>query len=155
MSSDEVFAVQCATNTYAVGGTVAGLRGSGLVLQDNLGDNLPVRADGSFAFATTEAAEGGSNPALAIELTIELALALALESSNFEHFYAAIILVILSPPPPKHRPSTASRHESPPASPPPRPMPADCGADERGRDLRLQMEEHRSSAEPWRAGTDP
>ena len=38
--------------TYTVGGSVSGLVGSGLVLQDNLGDNLPISANGSFTFAT-------------------------------------------------------------------------------------------------------
>ena len=38
--------------TYTVGGTVSGLAGSGLVLRDNDGDDLPVSADGAFAFAT-------------------------------------------------------------------------------------------------------
>ena len=38
--------------TYTVGGTVSGLAGSGLVLRDNGGDDLPVSADGAFAFAT-------------------------------------------------------------------------------------------------------
>lgn len=37
-------------NTYTVGGTVSGLVGSGLVLQNNLGDNLPIAANGSFTF---------------------------------------------------------------------------------------------------------
>jgi hypothetical protein len=44
--------VVCATQTYALGGSVTGLAGSGLVLQDNLGDNFAVAADGPFAFAT-------------------------------------------------------------------------------------------------------
>jgi len=44
--------VNCATNTYTVGGTVSGLAGTGLVLQDNGGDNLAVTANGGFAFAT-------------------------------------------------------------------------------------------------------
>src|SRR5450432_59655 len=43
--------VTCSTNTYAVGGMVTGLTGSGLVLQDNLGDNLNVAAAGTFTFA--------------------------------------------------------------------------------------------------------
>ena len=47
--------VTCATTTYTIGGTVAGLSGSGLVLQDNGGDNLPVSANGSFTFATAVA----------------------------------------------------------------------------------------------------
>jgi hypothetical protein len=42
--------------TYAVGGTVYGLAGSGLVLQDNLADNLTVSSNGSFTFPTALAA---------------------------------------------------------------------------------------------------
>jgi 6-phosphogluconolactonase (cycloisomerase 2 family) len=37
--------------TFTVGGTVAGLTGSGLVLRDNGGDNLAISAAGSFTFA--------------------------------------------------------------------------------------------------------
>jgi 6-phosphogluconolactonase len=39
--------------TYTVGGTVTGLAGSGLVLRDNGGDDLPVAASGAFTFATS------------------------------------------------------------------------------------------------------
>ncbi|MHB8697724.1 MAG: hypothetical protein ACYC9J_06755 [Sulfuricaulis sp.] len=42
--------VNCITNRYTVGGMVSGLRGSGLVLQDNSGDNFPVSTNGSFTF---------------------------------------------------------------------------------------------------------
>ena len=45
-------AVACTTTTYTIGGSVSGLAGSGLVLQDNGGNNLPVTANGSFAFTT-------------------------------------------------------------------------------------------------------
>ena len=38
---------------YAVGGAVSGLSGSGLVLLDNGGDDLTIKSNGSFAFATT------------------------------------------------------------------------------------------------------
>ena len=38
--------------TYTIGGTVAGLDGLGLILQQSGGDNLPISADGSFTFAT-------------------------------------------------------------------------------------------------------
>lgn len=38
--------------TYSIGGNVTGLTGTGLVLQDNGGDNLSVSAAGSFTFAT-------------------------------------------------------------------------------------------------------
>lgn len=38
--------------TYAIGGTVAGLAGTGLLLQNNGADDLAVAADGLFAFAT-------------------------------------------------------------------------------------------------------
>jgi hypothetical protein len=44
--------VTCATNTFAVGGTVTGLLGGGLVLSNNGGDDLPINADGSFKFNT-------------------------------------------------------------------------------------------------------
>ncbi len=39
--------------TYTVSATVSGLTGTGLVLQDNGGDNLAVAANGTFAFATS------------------------------------------------------------------------------------------------------
>ncbi|AKU95068.1 Hypothetical Protein AKJ09_01732 [Labilithrix luteola] len=36
--------------TFSVGGTVKGLLGTGLVLQNNLGDDIPIAKDGSFSF---------------------------------------------------------------------------------------------------------
>ncbi len=50
--------VACAIPTYTIGGTVSGLTGAGLVLQDNGGDNLSVSANGTFTFAT--ALQGGA-----------------------------------------------------------------------------------------------
>ncbi len=44
--------VTCTTNEYAIGGTVTGLAGTGLVLQDNGGDDLAVGSDGTFQFTT-------------------------------------------------------------------------------------------------------
>ena len=44
--------LSCTTNTYSFSGTVSGLTGTGLVLQNNGGDNLSITADGSFSFAT-------------------------------------------------------------------------------------------------------
>lgn len=38
--------------TYTIGGTVSGLAGSGLVLQQDGGDNLAISANGNFTFAT-------------------------------------------------------------------------------------------------------
>lgn len=43
--------VTCVTNSYAVGGTVSGLIGSGLALQDNGADPLTISANGTFQFA--------------------------------------------------------------------------------------------------------
>ncbi|MGC3998542.1 MAG: hypothetical protein QM767_14190 [Anaeromyxobacter sp.] len=57
-------AVTCVTHRYAVGGTVSGLSGSGLVLQGAGGETLPVPADGGFTFPTT--LESGS----AFEVTV-------------------------------------------------------------------------------------
>lgn len=51
--------VTCATNTFAVGGTVSGLIGQGLVLSNNGGNSLSVGADGAFAF-TQQLASGAS-----------------------------------------------------------------------------------------------
>ncbi len=44
--------VACAAPTFTIGGTVSGLLGTGLVLQDNGGNNLSVTANGSFTFTT-------------------------------------------------------------------------------------------------------
>src|ERR1700733_7488626 len=38
--------------TFTIGGTVSNLAGSGLVFQNNGGNNLPVTANGSFTFTT-------------------------------------------------------------------------------------------------------
>ncbi len=46
------FIYTSAVPTYTVGGNVTGLAGSGLVLQNNGGDDLDIAADGSFVFAT-------------------------------------------------------------------------------------------------------
>jgi hypothetical protein len=44
-------AVTCATGQFAIRGTVTGLTGAGLVLQNNGGNDLPIAGDGPFAFA--------------------------------------------------------------------------------------------------------
>ena len=44
--------IACSDNTYNIGVAVSGVLRSGLVLQDNGGDNLTVSQDGSFNFAT-------------------------------------------------------------------------------------------------------
>jgi len=45
-------AITCATKTFPLGGTITGLTGTGLVLQDNGGDNLTVPANATtFTFA--------------------------------------------------------------------------------------------------------
>ncbi len=43
---------ETSSSTFTIGGTVTGLTGTGLVLQDNGGDNLTITASGSFTFAT-------------------------------------------------------------------------------------------------------
>ncbi len=47
--------------TYSIGGSVTGLSGTGLVLQDNGGDNLSVTQNGVFTFATKVASGAGYN----------------------------------------------------------------------------------------------
>jgi hypothetical protein len=45
-------AVTCATTAFTVGGSVSGLSGSGLVLQNNGTEDLPIAGNGAFAFVT-------------------------------------------------------------------------------------------------------
>ncbi len=45
-------AVSCVTRQFTLGGTVSGLAGSGLVLEVNGADDLPIPSNGSFTFAT-------------------------------------------------------------------------------------------------------
>jgi DNA-binding beta-propeller fold protein YncE len=49
-------AVTCVAATYTVGGTVSGLTGTGLVLQNDGADDLPIAADGPFTFPAAVAA---------------------------------------------------------------------------------------------------
>lgn len=44
--------VQCVVPTISIGGSVSGLSGTGLVLQDNGGDNLTITGSGNFTFPT-------------------------------------------------------------------------------------------------------
>jgi len=57
--------VVCATNNYTIGGTVSGLAGSGLVLQNNAVDDLSISANGAFAFASPMAS--GVNYAVTVK----------------------------------------------------------------------------------------
>jgi 6-phosphogluconolactonase (cycloisomerase 2 family) len=52
MSANVTVTISCTPPTYSIGGSVSGLNGTGLVLQDNGGDDLTVSADGSFTFPT-------------------------------------------------------------------------------------------------------
>ena len=58
-------AVTCSVNTYTIGGTVSGLNASGLVLQDNGGDNLSVPS-GSSAFTFATKLKSGSTYAVTV-----------------------------------------------------------------------------------------
>jgi hypothetical protein len=53
-------AVTCTTNTYSIGGSVTGLTGAGLVLQDNAGNDLTVAAGSSTFTFSTPVASGGN-----------------------------------------------------------------------------------------------
>ena len=55
-------AINCTTNAYAIGGTISGLTGSGLVLTDNGGDAIAVPAGAtSFAFPASLASGAAFN----------------------------------------------------------------------------------------------
>jgi hypothetical protein len=45
--------ISCVTTEFSIGGTVSGLNGSGLVLQNNGADNLAIAANGPFKFPTS------------------------------------------------------------------------------------------------------
>lgn len=59
--------VTCVTSTFAIGGTIVGLLGTSLVLQDNGGDVLAITANGAFAFPTPIA----SGQAFAVTITVQ------------------------------------------------------------------------------------
>jgi hypothetical protein len=64
LATSNVTSVQiaCTVGTgNIIAGQVTGLLGTGLVLQDNGGDNLPVKANGGFNFATTVATNATYN----------------------------------------------------------------------------------------------
>lgn len=48
-------------SAFTVGGTVTGMIGSGLVLQNNGGDDLAISANGGFTFGTAVATGGAYN----------------------------------------------------------------------------------------------
>jgi glucose/arabinose dehydrogenase len=56
--------VLCETEAFTVGGTVSGLAGSGLVLQNNGGDDLAIAENGAFVFDTELA--GGQDYAVTV-----------------------------------------------------------------------------------------
>ncbi|MCB1180082.1 MAG: DUF1566 domain-containing protein [Leptospiraceae bacterium] len=54
--------VTCSTNTYTLSGTISGLSGSGLVIQNNSGDDTPISNGAtSFSFPTKVASGAGYN----------------------------------------------------------------------------------------------
>lgn len=59
--------VSCSINTYTIGGSVAGLVGPGLVLQNNAGDNLTLNGDGAFTFATPVQSGGNYSVTIAAQ----------------------------------------------------------------------------------------
>ncbi len=58
-SADVAVTVSCTTSTFSVGGTVIGLLGSGLILQNNLGDSVTVAQNGASTF-NAKVASGAS-----------------------------------------------------------------------------------------------
>jgi 6-phosphogluconolactonase len=51
--------VVCAVSQFTVGGSISGLRGTGLILRDNSSDDLPVSSNGAFVF-TNPVASGAA-----------------------------------------------------------------------------------------------
>ena len=61
--------VNCSTSNFTVGGTIDGLVGSGLVLQNNGGDDLQVASGGSFTFANAVPSGASYNVTIAAQPT--------------------------------------------------------------------------------------
>jgi hypothetical protein len=57
--------ITCTINTYSVGGSVSGLAGNGLTLQNNSGDDLVISQNGSFSFKTLP--QSGSSYSVSIK----------------------------------------------------------------------------------------
>ncbi len=55
--------------TYSIGGSVSGLQGSNVTLQNNGGDDLSISADGSFTFGTELTSGQGYNVAVLLQPT--------------------------------------------------------------------------------------
>lgn len=53
--------INCAMQTYTIGGTITGLTGTGLVLQNNAGDNLAITGTGSVNFTFSTAIEDSAS----------------------------------------------------------------------------------------------
>ncbi len=89
--------------TFSVGGAVSGLFGSGLVLQNNAGDDLTVSADGSFSFTTKLAAGAAyavaikSQPKLPTQTCTLAAASGAMSATNVTSIAVSCALA-LSPP---------------------------------------------------------
>ena len=66
-NADISVTVTCVTNTYSVGGTISGLTGTGLTLQDNGTDSLSITANGTFKFAHPVASGGTYNVSVSIQ----------------------------------------------------------------------------------------
>jgi len=64
-------AVTCAANTVSIGGTITGLNGAGLVLQNNLADNLSITAAGGANVAFTFPAAIKSGDAYAVTILVQ------------------------------------------------------------------------------------
>lgn len=57
--------VVCSTNTYTVSGSVNGLTGTGLVLQNNTADSININANGTFSFPSSVAS--GANYSVTVK----------------------------------------------------------------------------------------
>ena len=89
--------------TFTVGGTVSGMFGSGLVLQNNAGDDVTVNANGNFLFATTLAAPSAyavsikTQPTLPAQTCTLAAGSGAIAASNVTNVTVSCTLALSAP----------------------------------------------------------
>jgi N-acetylneuraminic acid mutarotase len=93
--------VTCTMPSYTVGGTVTGLSGSGLVLQDNGSDNLAIDANGNFTFVTVVPSGGKYDATVLTEPSNPVQLCAVTNGSGTVNANVTSIVVTCTTPSPK------------------------------------------------------
>jgi hypothetical protein len=87
-------AVNCSSNTYAIGGTVTGLaRSTQVTLDNNAGDSLTLTANGAFTFATQVVSQGSYNVTVGTQPTGETCTVINGSGSNLSQLVSNVSVI--------------------------------------------------------------